>query len=261
MELHNHEFIEINYIYSGKCTQIINNEEVVLKEGDICLLDKNIKHSISMLSENDILINVLLKSETVNAEILQKMATAKSILTEFLLYASQEWNSHNQFIVFRSGENEKIQEIMKSILIEYYSESIYSMEIIQLSLTLLFIELVRNYNEEAYWYRESGNQTVIESLKIIEEEYKNLTLGELAKRIGFNKNYLGNLLKRETGQTFSDLVLKQRLVKAYQLVANTNYSIEEITHKIGLKSSSYFFKIFKEYFKENPGEVRKRICK
>lgn len=258
MQLHNHEFIEINYMYSGQCVQVINNEKIVLEEGDICLLDKNIKHSIEALQENDILINILLKSETVNTEILQKMATARSIVTEFLLYASQEWNSHNQFIIFKSRKNKKIQDLIKNILLEYYSESIYSMEIIQLTLPLLFIELVRNYNEEAYWYSENRNTVIIDALRIIENKYKQLTLGDLANELGFNKNYLGNLLKKETGETFSNLILKQRLINAHQLVINTNYPIEEIAYKVGLKSTSYFFKIFKDKFKESPGEIRER---
>lgn len=256
---HAHEFIEINYMYSGECVQIINGKKIVLKEGDICLLDKNIKHEIEALDENDILINILIRSEDINTEILQKMAISKSILTEFLLYASQEWNSHNQYLVLQSRDNKKIQEIVKSILVEYYDESIYSMEVIKLTLPLLFIELVRSYNEDTYWYREDGSFVIIDALKKIEEQFDTITLSDLAKQMGFNKNYLGNLLKKETGETFSKLLLKQRLLNAYNLVVNTNYSMEDITHKLGLSSVSYFFKIFKEHFNESPGEVREKI--
>lgn len=258
MVAHSHDFIEINYMYSGRCIQVINGEEIVLEVGDVCLLDQNIKHSIKALEEDDILINILLKSETVNTEILQKMASARSIVTEFLLFASQEWNSHTQFLVFKAHKNERIQEIIKNILLEYFSESLYSMEIIQLTLPLLFMELVRSYSEDVYCYREDGNKVIVDALKKIEEQYKSITLGELAAQLGFNKNYLGNLLKKETGQTFSKLVLKQRLLNAYSLVMNTNYSMEEITNKVGLSSTSYFFKIFKEQFNENPGELREK---
>lgn len=263
MVQHSHEFVEINYMYSGRCKQIINEEEIILEEGDICLLDKDIKHEISVLGENDILINILLKSETINTEILKNMAINRSILTEFLLYASQDGNFHSQFLLFRIRKNKKIQDIIKNILLEYYSDSIYSMQIIQLTLPILFIELSINYNEDLYCYREEGNKLIIEALKIIEEKYKTMTLGDLAYQLGFNKNYLGNLLKKETGQTFSKLVLKQRLLNAYQLVINTNFSMEEIANKVGLKSTSYFFRIFKEQFKENPGELRAKIknCK
>lgn len=259
---HTHEFIEINYMYSGECLQIINGKEVLLKKGDICLLDKNINHEIEALGENDILINILIKSEDINTEILQKMAISKSILTEFLLYASQDWNSHSQYLLFKSGDNDKIQGIIKSILLEYYDESIYSMEVIKLTLPLLFIELVRSYNENTYWYREDGNSVIIDALKKIEEQFDTITLSDLAKQMGFNKNYLGNLLKKETGETFTGLVLKQRLLNAYNLVVNTNYPMEDIAHKLGLSSVSYFFKIFKEHFKESPGDIREKInCK
>src|SRR5690554_4496676 len=63
MPLHSHSFIEINYIYSGRCVQWINDEKVVLLEGQVCLLDTGVFHRIEMMEENDILINIIMKKD------------------------------------------------------------------------------------------------------------------------------------------------------------------------------------------------------
>nr|WP_155983788.1 AraC family ligand binding domain-containing protein [Paenibacillus sp. 1-18] len=58
---HMHEFIELNYVYSGKCNQIIAGKEIQLCEGQVCVLDKDVPHSIAPLGEDDILESLVLK--------------------------------------------------------------------------------------------------------------------------------------------------------------------------------------------------------
>jgi len=42
--------------------QTINGKEVILKEGDLCLLDTNVIHSIDQAGENDIVINIIVRT-------------------------------------------------------------------------------------------------------------------------------------------------------------------------------------------------------
>ncbi|MFD2216870.1 hypothetical protein [Metabacillus endolithicus] len=42
--------------------QTINGKEVILKEGDLCLLDTNVIHSIDQAGENDIVINIMVRT-------------------------------------------------------------------------------------------------------------------------------------------------------------------------------------------------------
>lgn len=56
-------------MYSGSCTQEVSGEKIVLNGGtDIIMLDRGSSHSFQALGENDILINVLLKVETINTK-------------------------------------------------------------------------------------------------------------------------------------------------------------------------------------------------
>ncbi len=46
IEKHIHSVIELNYIYRGEMTQIINGREITLHKGDVCIPDFNTVHEI-----------------------------------------------------------------------------------------------------------------------------------------------------------------------------------------------------------------------
>ena len=256
MPLHHHQFLELNYMYSGSCTQEVSGEKIVLNEGDIIMLDRGSSHSFQALGENDILINVLLKVETINTKILQQLVRKRGVLTEFLVLASQRIHEEDQFLVFRTGENAKVQTFMQYILEEYYGGTEPNTEVIHLYLPLLFMELARTFEEETRGQQGHQNQVVTEALAIIEKDYRTLSLEMLAQQLGFNKNYLGNLIKKETGDTFKQLLQRQRMLHAHHLLVFSNYSMEEISEEIGYLDTSYFFRSFKKMHGKTPGQIR-----
>ena len=60
---HIHDYIEINFMYSGKCIQTIGTNTITLKQGQITLIDTKTPHSIGNTDENDILINFVISKE------------------------------------------------------------------------------------------------------------------------------------------------------------------------------------------------------
>lgn len=60
---HIHSVIEFLYVYSGHCTQIINGQSIQMAQGDICMLDTHVPHSIQPLGKNDIVITIEMKKE------------------------------------------------------------------------------------------------------------------------------------------------------------------------------------------------------
>ena len=45
---HSHHFLELNYVYSGKSVQYINNKREVINQGEILLLDRGSSHSLEV---------------------------------------------------------------------------------------------------------------------------------------------------------------------------------------------------------------------
>lgn len=60
---HIHPYIEINYVYSGQCPQIIDEKPVTLMKNQVLLIDTNCPHSIEALGEEDIMISIIVKTD------------------------------------------------------------------------------------------------------------------------------------------------------------------------------------------------------
>lgn len=258
MPLHIHSFIEINYVYSGVCNQVINGKELVLKEGQICLLDKDVPHSIAALGENDILINIIMKKETFSQAFLGRL-TNTGIVSNFLANAVSENQSHDRYILFHSQDNSNLQYIVKNMLCEFFDPEEYSIEMVSYYLPIMFTELMRVFqvDKNFEFNQKSEKANIIDILHYIEQHYQNCTLTSVAKEFNFNPNYLGNMLKERTGKKFIELVQMQRMIQASTMLINTDKKIDEIAYDVGYESTSFLFRKFKEHFGQTPHQFRK----
>ncbi|MFA9558262.1 helix-turn-helix domain-containing protein [Evansella sp. AB-rgal1] len=259
MPSHTHDFIELNYMYSGSCEQIINQQKVVLTQGQICLLDKDVPHSISSLGEEDILINILLERETISTAFLSRFANSHSIVSSFLINAASESQQHDRFIIFHSEDNENLQYILHMILCEYFDPKLYSNDLIQNCMTVVFTELMRVYQHDKNYEekRNSVDANIMQILEYIESHFLTCGLKDTAKHFGFTPNYLSNLIKSKTGKTFTELITKQKMLHAASLLCNTELSIEEIAEKIGYVNVSFFYRKFKGEYVSTPSKYRR----
>ncbi|GFZ97140.1 putative two-component response regulator [Paenibacillus marchantiophytorum] len=83
-----------------------------------------------------------------------------------------------------------------------------------------------------------------------------LTLKEEADRIEFSPNYLGQLFKEATGQTFHEYLVALRMEKAGELLRNPKLRIYEVADQVGYRYMPYFSKQFKETYRMTPVEFR-----
>lgn len=94
--------------------------------------------------------------------------------------------------------------------------------------------------------------------RYISENPKTASLEELSERLQYSKVYTGNLVKKLSGKTFSELVKNMRCAAAAKLLENTDIPIGEIIAATGYENETFFRKIFREKYGVNPGEYRKK---
>ena len=83
------------------------------------------------------------------------------------------------------------------------------------------------------------------------------SVADLAHYVGLSRSTLHRKLIKLTGESPSDLIREKRLILARRLLENHVATSSEIAYKVGFSSPSYFTKVFKNYFKLSPGEIRK----
>ncbi|WP_412990374.1 AraC family transcriptional regulator [Pediococcus siamensis] len=257
MPAHTHDFIELNYMYSGHCTQYINGEKVEMPTGAIILMDKDIVQQIDYVGQNDILVNILIKDDSLLASVLNNLAQSASLVTQFLFNASKVDAIHNNFILFDASHNEIALHLIQSLIIKGLQLHNQHSKEMNLILSVLLNELTHSIEEETHSFKDT-ELGILPILKFIDTHYQNTSLAEVAQQFGYNRNYLGNKLKAETGKTFHMLVNTKRLTLAQNLLDETDYSIAQIAFLVGFSNSVSLLKLFTKQLKITPTAYRNR---
>ena len=256
--LHSHQFLELNYIYSGHCQQIINGQTFMLYQGDILLMDVGSKHQIECLEEEDIVINLLFKDNNISLQSLEEMQGNNSLLYHLLLNSHSHLEISQNFIILRSEEIPKVPQLLHRMIEEYFFQKDFSQEILKHSLSILLYELARSLPTAQKKLLQTRQDPFLQVLELIDRDYRELTLTKAADQLKFNKNYLSNLVKEKSGQTFTELVHQKRLMSAKLLIQSTDFSIETICQTVGFSNKTYFYKQFALMYGMKPSEMRRK---
>jgi len=96
-------------------------------------------------------------------------------------------------------------------------------------------------------------------LKHIADHIKeNLSLSQVASVFDINSSYLSSLIKKETGETFTDLVNREKIRIAKRLLMDPSNRIGEIGNQLGFSDYTYFYQVFKKYVGYSPKKYQKR---
>ena len=71
--------------------------------------------------------------------------------------------------------------------------------------------------------------------------------------------YLVN--KKENGKTLTKYIQEKRIEEAIRMIANTDMTIQEISHSVGIDDLSWFSKLFKSITGVSPTKYRANMYK
>ncbi|MGB5983140.1 MAG: helix-turn-helix transcriptional regulator [Nonlabens sp.] len=105
----------------------------------------------------------------------------------------------------------------------------------------------------------------LEILKIVEELLESdmksfTTVRALSNKLKITENKLQKIFKNNTGFTGNEYIKNKRMELIVELLENSTLSIGEISKLVGIDSTSYLSKIFKEKFLISPKEFRQKIA-
>ncbi|MCI8500909.1 MAG: response regulator [Oscillospiraceae bacterium] len=103
-----------------------------------------------------------------------------------------------------------------------------------------------------------------ETVKVLITYLKNhfseeITLGSASEIVHLCPVYLSRLVKKETGNTFLEILTRVRMEQACNMLRDPNNKIYEIALAVGIKDSKYFSQIFKRYYGMTPVEFRQNL--
>ena len=256
--LHYHDHFELNFVYHGKASQMLDNECRELQPFDLCLVAPDFPHSLSVDDEDSLVLTYLIRRSSFD-QIFKNLLLQDDLLARFFrntLYKP----GHSKYVLFHIGkESPQLQKILQDILIESNCDMPYSSELANCFLQELFYTLLRDHGGKMSYYgleKLSTVQNFSAILLFLQNNYKTATLCNVAEFFKYSEGYLSRLFKRNLDMNFTDVMQAIRLRKAKSYLTDTDMNIAAISESIGYESSDYFAKCFKKHFKCTPSEYR-----
>ena len=253
---HRHNYVEMIYMCSGSTTHIVNDcERIVLREGELLLLNQNAAHEIHPAGMDDIAVNFLILPEFFTQAI--HMVDESDILFRFFTQTLASENGISGYLYFHVHDILPVQNLIENLIWNLLHKKQPFHTINQISMGLLFLHLADHADTIE---RESPDGLtpvlVFSALKYIKANYKDGTLEAFCETVHQKPYAVSRLLKQHTSRTFKELLMEQKLSQAAYLLSKTNLSAESIFHSVGYENSSFFYRKFKEAYGMSPKEYR-----
>lgn len=102
--------------------------------------------------------------------------------------------------------------------------------------------------------KKTDNIVIDKLIQFINNNFsKNISLQDAAENVFFNPAYCSRFFKEQTGENFSNYLLKVRMEHAVKLLKE-NKKINDISKECGYQSPGYFTRVFKDYYNCTPSE-------
>ena len=257
-KMHTHNFFEVNYVMSGKCTMIFENETRELSTGQLCIIAPHSRHDVTV-DDDSVVVSLMLRKNTFETTFFKLLAQEDLLATFFrnILYSKKE--SAN-YMLFSTDNSEEIKSALKNIFMECHVTDSYSNTCVISRIHLFFSLLLRRYSGTIQFYDHQQNEgshgNFTQLLQYIQNNYQTVTLEQLASVFHYNPSYLSRLIKKNTGQTLLDILTNLKMSKASDLLLHTNLKIEEIAVLSGYQSVDHFSRLFKKTCGSSPQKYR-----
>ena len=248
---HRHDYFYFNYCYKGVHEYTTAQNKIVVEENDIYAGQPFVSHRhMPQKSDDGVLVCIFIKPELVYKTLLPYINTSES-MTNFLIRPSTDKFSEES-IHFNLKNDYNIRKLLELMIIEYANSTESTQSILRSMASAMIMQVARKYSQQQDKPQALSLSSQI--IKYIGEHDANVTLQEVATKFSYHPNYISSLLKKETGKSFSQILLEKRMAHALVLLHGTTLPIDNISAILGYSNPSNFHKAFREYYGKSPRE-------
>lgn len=256
---HNHDFLEITYLLSGKICHIFNGtEERIFHAGDYILIDYGNYHRFDQVDGQPAeYINCNFKPEFMD-NTLTRTSRFKNMLSNPLIAFDYTGFDDEKFYHF-SDKSGELRSLFEKMLSEYTHERPGKIQLLRTYLLEIIILTMRKYQEDHstdFQLKQDDDVSFVIS-HIYNNFSQPISLAYLASVRNISLSQLSKKFHAQTNFTFSDFVKRVRIDNACRLILSTNYKFYEISYKVGYSDVKFFNAAFKEITGASPRDFRK----
>ena len=253
---HRQDFFFIDYAYKGSYEALSADEcnQVTVREGD-CYVGQ--PHSGYALRGDEpdgiVMVGIHIKREAFFREYLPALSANPDMLGFFLRPHADSFSE--DFVHVSLADVPLARELFEMMVVEYAAKDFDTQSVLKPLALALLVQVSRM--QRALSTGPVPRTTAERAAQAIAARPESVTLDALARQLSYHPNYLSGLLRKETGKTFSQLVLEARMERASAILRGSDLTVEEVGAMVGYADPGNFHKAFRKYWGSTPGEHRR----
>ena len=249
-------YIEGMYVCRGQQLHCIEHQTVILKQGELLLVSPDADQEILPAGDQDVALHFLFLPDFFEL-IFSMLGDGENLLRNYMLDYLKNGREGNKYIHCKVADVLPVQHILENMAWSLVNPQPNTYILNQTGMGLLFMTLV-NYTDKMDLGPETFEPNLLmDVLRYIEEHYRDGRLNELCHLLGYDIYWLSRAIKKMTGKNYKELLQIKRLNLAAHLLLNTRATISDISIEVGYDNTSYFHRLFREYFGISPKEYRR----
>ena len=255
---HSHSFFTVLYVLRGHCGHTVDGAELPMEEGDVFFLPPYVRQTIAVFDES-LVLNLHIRRDTFD-DVFFNALRYNNILSDFFmscLYSREPVNG----ILFRTGRNADVEALFLEMYQEALLDDAYSWRLLNYLVPLLFAKLLRGYSDKAVFTgggRQNADSGKLRMLSYINDNYRTVTLEELAAHFNYSVPHCSKLIREETGVGFVGFVRRIKMNHAAALLQNTRSTVADISSLVGYENPESFIRVFKKVYGMSPTDYRRQ---
>ena len=235
---HDHDFIEIVYIKSGRAEEYVNDDRYEVSRGDLIFINYGSTHRF-VANKDFSYVNICFKPEVLNSGIL----TPENAFDLLQLTAFDEIRreSDGGMISFAGAEREEIEQLLHAMLNEYERKDVDWQAVLKSYMNVLFVRMLR---KTAFGGTGADEPDVWRDLSAYIDENlgADLTLTALAGKCFYNPSYFSRVFKERFGMPLTEYVTRRKLDHAIKLMQESRLSVTKIAEQVGFSSTGALYR-------------------
>ena len=250
---HRQDFFFLNYAYQENYDALSYkyDNHITIHEGECYIGQPYAGYALNGHYDKEIIIiGILIQKETFFKTFFPVLSSNSKLFHFFLEPQTNQFS--DEYIHLKFDDVAPVLSLLNMMVMEYAYRQEDTQNILKPLVLTLFMQIARQY---ARSYPTAKADRLSESIvQYISEHFDTVTLKDLSNQFSYHPNYISTLLTKETGKSFSQLLLEQRMERAASLLKASTLSIEEIAYMLGYSNSSNFYKAFREFYGCSPRE-------
>lgn len=238
VDRHDHDFVELLYVRSGKAVHRLNDTTFRAGAGDVFVIQAGDSHEFRPITPHFEWIDCMFLPGFVDYDVNSLMSGRK-------YYAS---------------DGMEIDYLVQAMLREYEAKQpAYLLKMKGYMLALL-AELGRQNEQRddsgGYETRKKTRQ-LQEAVAFIHLHYRDkIKLDEAAEKLGIGRSSLNRLFRSHANDSFAGFVNGYRLERSVQLLRSGDWPIRDVALECGFADVKHFRTLFRRRYGMTPGEYR-----